>query len=188
MRRVREGQQRGRTTTQHNTTQDKKGLKGKTRKGRGQRDKKETRTVHLDPPLPLLAVDRPCGGRGPRGREKLDEDVRVQRERGGLRLVVVVDRAREELYDREREVVRRGEDVRCGGRGGSARGGEREGAEIRRGDAQRTIVPAPGPAFVSSSSRSSHAPSPARRFVSIATSTENPRSSAQRSALTAASL
>ena len=89
------------------------------------------RTVHLDPALPfvlelvrlfycLLRVRRRRRGRRGRGgcapgwREEVDEEVREERERRGVALIASVRRVREELDDREREVVWWREDVRCG--------------------------------------------------------------------------
>ena len=72
-------------------------------------------TVHLNPLLPFCAIlGRVLRGRGdaPSGWEIAHEYVCVERECGGMCLVVAVGWVRQELDDREGEVIRRREDVR----------------------------------------------------------------------------
>ncbi len=93
----------------------------------------EGRTVHLDAALPLVLLLEVCarrlvrllpdvlrrgrgrGGRAPCGRQEVDVEVRAERERRGLVLVRAVRGVREQLDDRQRQVVGRGQDVRCSG-------------------------------------------------------------------------
>ena len=94
------------------------------------------RTVHLDAALPLVLLlevrarlrlrvpaARGCwggggrgawrGGRAPRGGQEVDVEVRAERERRGLVLVRAVRGVREQLHDRQRQVVWGRQDVRC---------------------------------------------------------------------------